>query len=153
MWVVLAGLAAWASLTVATTALAELPFAALLPLLVLAATFEIAYAVHTGVERIGRYIQVFFEDEQAGRGWESQAMAYGRLFRGRGSDPLFALYFSSAAILNFVPVVIAGPVAIEWGFVGVIHLLFVFRVLVARREAGLQRALDLERFQQLKSRP
>ena len=64
LWIVLAGLTAWAALTLATAALAELPIATLLPLLVLALTFEIVFALHTGVERVGRYIQVFFEDAE-----------------------------------------------------------------------------------------
>ena len=90
VWVFLAGLAIWAALTVATAALASLPVATLLPLLTLAATFEIVFALHTGVERIGRYIQVFFE-APGERSWEHTAMAYGRMFPGGGSDPLFTV--------------------------------------------------------------
>src|SRR5947208_9263461 len=54
VWVFLAGLALWAALTIATAALVSLPVAALLPLLTLAATFEMVFALHTAVERIGR---------------------------------------------------------------------------------------------------
>ena len=39
----------------------------LVPLLVSAATFEINFFVHTGVERIGRYIQVFYEERDGSR--------------------------------------------------------------------------------------
>ena len=37
------------------------PIATLLPLLVLASMFEAVFALHVGVERIGRYLQVFHE--------------------------------------------------------------------------------------------
>src|SRR5437763_16246315 len=103
--VFLAAIFAWAAATIATAALAALPVATLLPLLVLAAIFEAVFALHTGVERIGRYLQVYFEDAS---GWEHVTMAYGRTFRG-GPDPLFTLVFIGAAILNFVPVLIAEP--------------------------------------------
>ena len=63
VWIFVAGLAAWAASAIATTALAAPPLATLLPLLVLAAGFEALVTVHIGVERIGRYVQVFLEDE------------------------------------------------------------------------------------------
>lgn len=147
-WTVLAGLIAWGGLTIATAALATLPVATLLPLLILATAFEVVFSLHTGVERIGRYIQVFFEEEDS-RGWEHTAMAYGRTFGG-GGDPLFANFFRIAAILNFIPAVFANPMPIEWGVVGSIHALFIVRVVLARRHAVRQRTIDLERLQQLK---
>lgn len=149
VWAFVVGLVAWAALVIATAALAALPVATLLPLLVLAAVFEAVFALHTGVERIGRYLQVYFEDEDTS-GWEHVAMAYGRTFGG-GSDPLFTLIFVGATILNFVPVLIAEPVAIEVVVIGFAHALFVVRIAVARRTAGRQRAIDLERFQRLKT--
>jgi hypothetical protein len=39
---------------------------------------------------------------------------------------------------------------IEWGVVGSIHLLFLVRVVLARRHSARQRAVDLDRFRQLK---
>jgi hypothetical protein len=51
IWIFLAGLAAWSALVVATAALAALPVATLLPLLILAGTFEAVFSLHTGVER------------------------------------------------------------------------------------------------------
>ena len=68
------------ALVLATAALMPLPVATILPLLFLATAFEIVFALHTGVERIGRYIQVFFED---GSGWEHTAMTFGRRYRPR----------------------------------------------------------------------
>jgi len=151
VWVVLVALIAWATLVVATSALAPrpLPVTTLLPLAVLATAFEIVFALHTSVERIGRYIQVFFEDNDA-RGWEHAAMTYGKTFGG-GSDPLFANFFRIAAIINFTPAIYANPTPVEWGVVGALHLLFIIRMLVATRDAGRQRAIDLERFQTLKN--
>jgi hypothetical protein len=151
VWLFLAGIVAWAALAVATAALATLPVATLLPLLILAAAFEAVFSVHTGVERVGRYLQVFFESD-ADRGWEHHVMAYGRLFPGGGSDPVFTAYFFTAAVFNFVPVLLAGAVPIEYGVVGTIHLLFVLRLLAAKRQAARQRAIDLDRFQQIKNK-
>jgi hypothetical protein len=150
VWIVLAGLTAWGALTIATGTLAELPVSTLLPLLILSATFEIVFGLHTGVERVGRYIQVFFENETADRGWEHQAMAYGRQFPGGGPDPLFAAYFWAATLLNLVPAAVARPAPIEWAVVGTVHALVIGRVALARRQAGQQRSRDLERFQRLK---
>jgi len=147
IWIFVVGLVGWAGLVIATAALAALPVATLLPLLVLAVVFEAVVALHTGVERIGRYIQVFHEN---GRGWEQTAMAYGRTFR-TFNDPLFAVVFIVAAALNYVPVLIAEPVPVEVAVIGAAHLLFVARVVVARRAAARQRTLDLERFQRLKT--
>ncbi len=67
---------------------------ALLPLLVLAATFEINFFVHTGVERIGRYLQVFYEERAGTTGWETTAMTYGAKYPS-GLDPLFSALFAA----------------------------------------------------------
>ena len=153
VWVFVAGTSAWAGLTVATAALTQLPVATLVPLLVLAAVFEAVLALHTGVERIGRYIQVFFEGDSE-PGWEHRIMAYGTFRSGLGNrgsgDPLFTAYFLLAAFLNFMPAILAGPVPVEYGVVGGIHLLFGVRLVVARQAASKQRAVDLERFTEIK---
>ena len=72
-----AGFVAWGALAVGTAALASTPLASLLPLLVLAAVFEAVFALLVGVERIGRYLQVFHEAGDGPR-WEHTAMAFGR---------------------------------------------------------------------------
>jgi Flp pilus assembly protein TadB len=146
-WVALAALALWAALAVVTFALAPFPAASVLPLVVLAAGFEIVFTLHTGVERIGRFLQVFHEDAT---GWEHIAMAYGQRYGGSAGDPLFANFFRTAAVLNAIPAAYARPLPVEWVVVGVIHALFIVRVEVARRQAARQRATDLERFRQLK---
>ena len=159
IWVFLAGLAVWAALTIATAALAALPVATLLPLLVLAGAFEAVFSLHVGVERIGRYVQVFFEDDSPEgaepgetRKWEHVAMTFGRPLTGTNIDPLFATFFILATVLNFIPVLTAEPVRIEVIVFGAAHLLLIGRIVAAKWVASHQRAADLERFQQLKHR-
>jgi len=147
VWIFLAGIVAWAALTMATAALASLPVATFLPLLVLAVTFEAIFSLHVGVERIGRYLQVFHEDAT---GWEHTAMAFGRPLKGTGTDPLFVVHFVLATILNIVPALLAEPVRLELEVVGGAHLLFLLRVFMAWRSAGRQRAADLKRFEEMK---
>jgi hypothetical protein len=150
-WIFIAGLGLWAALTVAVAAVAAVPVATLLPLLFLAATFETIFALHTAVERIGRYLQVFHENHPDEAAWEHTAMAYGRSFRGGGIDALFSPIFWVATLFNAIPVALAGPAAIDWVVVGAVHLLFAWRVWMARRQSALQRAIDLDRFAQLKA--
>jgi hypothetical protein len=151
VWLQLATFVAWAALAIASAALTALPIATLVPLLVLAVGFETGFALHTGMERIGRYVHVFFEGEGPDRGWEHRIMAYGDAVRAPAGDPLLALYFWIATSFNFIPVLLAGPAPSEWSVVGVLHLLFLVRVGAARRQAGRQRAIDLEWFRQLKA--
>jgi hypothetical protein len=152
MWVFMAGLGVWGALTLGTAALASLPIFTLIPLLVLAGTFEAVYAIHTGVERVGRYLQVFYE-ELAERRWEHTAMTFGQSFPGGGPDPLFAAYFWMAAVLNIIPIrfVEPAPYPIEWAVIGLAHVLFAAHVFFSKRRAATQRAVDLERFEKLKA--
>jgi hypothetical protein len=147
VWIFVAGIIGWAALTMATAALASLPVATFLPLLVLAVTFEALFSLHVGVERIGRYLQVFHEDAT---GWEHTAMAFGRPLKGTGTDPLFVAHFLVATILNIVPALLAEPVPLELTVVGTGHVLFVVRLALAWRSAGRQRAADLKRFEEMK---
>ncbi len=131
----------------ATAALAQLPVATFLPLLVLAVTFEAVFSLHVGIERVGRYLQVFHEDAT---GWEHTAMAFGPPLKGTGTDPLFVAHFLIATALNIVPAILAQPVPLETAVVGGGHLLFVLRIVVAWRSARRQRAADLKRFEEMK---
>jgi hypothetical protein len=140
--VFVAGLSAWALVTLATTLVTLPPVIAVIPLVVLAGTFEAVFGLHVAVERIGRYLQVFFDDD-----WERRAMAAGAPLAGTGADPLFAMTFALAALCNFIPVLLAGPVTAELVVIGGAHVLFGVRLAAARRAAGRQRAADLERFQ------
>ena len=148
VWIFVIGLIGWAALTVVTAALASPPVAVLLPLLILAVTFEAVFALHVGVERIGRYLQVFYEADASG--WEHAAMSFGRPAGAIATDALFAIPFLTAALFNLAPILVANPVPVEWVFVGGAHALFVLRVIVARAAAARQRAIDLARFQELK---
>jgi hypothetical protein len=147
VWLLLAGMVGWGALTIATAALASLPVATFLPLLVLAVTFEAIFNLHVGVERIGRYLQVFHEGDS---GWEHTAMSFGRPLKGTGTDPLFVAHFLIATLLNIVPALLAQPVQLELTVVGIAHLLFVIRVVLARGSASRQRAADLRRFEDMK---
>lgn len=147
VWVFVAGLFGWSALALATAALATLPVATLLPLLVLAGVFEAVNSLHIGVERVGRYLQVFFEEET---GWEHTAMAFGRSFPHSGPDPLFSVVFVGGIVLNFIPVLLAEPTTIEIVVVGGVHLAVLAWIFATRRASGHQRAIDLARFQRLK---
>jgi predicted membrane metal-binding protein len=151
VWIVLVGMVGWAAAALATVALAVPPIVTLIPLLVLGTTFEITFALHTGVERIGRYIQVFFEDQAGGAAWEHRIMAFGRPdSRRMATDPLFVRSFLLGTLLNLLTAVVSGPVVIEWAVLGSAHALLAIRILMARREASGQRAADLARFRELK---
>ena len=148
---VLGGLVAWGALAIALL-IAELERGmALVPLLVLAGTFEINFLIHTGVERIGRYIQVFYEERAGTVGWETTAMNYGAKFPS-GFDPLFSIIFAAATSLNFLTSLSVDERS-GWTAVSVVaHLAFVYRIISARKRAASQRALDLERFRSLLSK-
>ena len=151
VWIFVIGFGVWGGLVIATASIASLPEATLLPLLTLAAVFEAIFALHTGVERVGRYIQVFYEGETPdSSNWEYTAMAFGRAFSGSASDPLFGRFFWIATVLNFIPAILAGAVPVEWTVIGLAHLVFIVRVVVAERHAHRQRAVDLDHFQKLK---
>jgi hypothetical protein len=143
------GFVAWGAITLATATLASTPLATLLPLLVLAALFEAIYALHVGVERIGRYIQVFHEQGND-RGWEHVAMAFGRPKNAATVNALFSMPFVLAIVFNAAPALLLHPTIEEMVFVGGAHALFALRLFFARAAAARQRAIDLERFAQLK---
>jgi 4-hydroxybenzoate polyprenyltransferase len=149
--VVIVGLIAMSALAVALSAAQLSGAVALLPLLVLAATFEINFFVHTGVERIGRYLQVFHEERAGTPGWETAAMNYGAKYASR-LDPLFSRLFAAAATLNFLAT-LAGAHEPGWMAVSLAgHLAFAYRIVTARALASSQRALDLDRFRGMLSK-
>lgn len=149
MCAILIGLAAWGALAL-TVQINDLTGAAtVVPFVILAGTFELSLFIHTGVERIGRYIQVFFEEAKNVIAWETVAMNYGRTFPG-GLDPLFITLFASAAAVNFVSSFAFTTRRPGWILISLIaHAVFAWRLLWARRVSAAQRALDLERFRKL----
>jgi hypothetical protein len=143
----------WAGLSIVLVLFSELPVAALFTLAVLAAGFEALHALHAGVERIGRYLQVAYEEIQPDNsvtgsqpGWETTAMKVGPALPGGGVDPLFTILFCSAAVVNLIPALLPVPTTIEISLIGTLHLAFVVRVLRARAAAAKQRAVELEQF-------
>lgn len=151
IYVFVLSIAVWAGLTVAIALVGAAPVFTIVPLLVLWAGFEAVFQIHVGVERIGRYLQAYLEEAHAsGVRWETTAMAFGRGFRAAGSDPLFVAVFAAAAFLNTLPALGEARVVLETATIAGAHVLFVARVLVARRAAAMQRDRDLERFRTLK---
>ena len=148
MCAVLGGLVAWGALVVALL-IAQLEVGVtLVPLLVLAATFEVNFFIHTGVERIGRYIQVFYEEREGAAGWETIAMRYGTKFPS-GLDPLFSVVFGVAAAVNCSIAIAAAPRPWWIGLSLAAHLAFAYRIVSARAAARSQRGVDLDRFRAL----
>jgi hypothetical protein len=143
-WVFVAGLAAWAALAAAST-LVPVPLVAVIPLVLLAGVFEAVFALHVAVERIGRYLDVFFEDR-----WEQTALAFGVPLGGTGADPLFVVVFALATLCNFVPVLLAEPVTVELVAIGGGHMIFLLRLAIARRSTARQRPADRARFEQMR---
>ena len=143
----------WAVLVVLLMRFAELPVAAIASLAVLTAGFEAIHALHAGAERIGRYIQVFYEGRDEGPRWETVALAVGPSLPGGGIDPLFSAVFLSAAVLNLIPAMLPRPTPLELGVIGALHLAFIVRVVRARIAAARQRAVELESFRALRTRP
>jgi len=150
---------AWATFAFAVSVWASVSALTLLPLLVLVTGFEVVFAAHVGVERIGRYVQVRYEgDGTEPPAWEHAAMTVGpAAASGSGIDPLFAPLFVLATLLNLIPVgllsategfSLPGGIPVEVAVYGMLHLLFVWRVFLARRYAARQRSRDLELFKQ-----
>lgn len=145
---------AWAALALGWS---SVPAFGLFPLLVLAGGFEVVFAAHVGVERIGRYLQVHYEPADGLPRWEHAAMEIGsRAGAGSRIDPLFAGVFIVATLLNLIPLALVtgdegpllpGGVPLELAVFGSLHLLFIARVLQARRFAAGQRERDLQLFQ------
>jgi hypothetical protein len=100
---------AWASLALLVLTFADAPIASLYSLAVLAGGFEAIHALHVGVERIGRYLQVYYENAEAGPRWESTVMAVGPALPGGGIDPLFTVVFTCAAFVNVIPALALQP--------------------------------------------
>ena len=133
----------WAGTAVATAAVITVAVSTLVPLLVLVAGFEAVFALHVNVERIGRYLQVFHEDEGE---WERVAMRFNQQFPGAGPDPLFSRLFVLATSVNFLPAALGWENVPELVVLAILHFLFINRIRLARTFAALQRTKDLERF-------
>lgn len=152
---VLIGIGIWAALLTAVLVLLPYPVAAAIPLLVLAVTFEVIRPLHFGAERIGRYLQVFYEEQgEPGRAssdtpsWERVAMSFGAV-PGVGGHPLFVPVFFLATGVNYLAVLLPRPLAIEMSVMAVPHLAFIAWLVAADRAMRGQRAIELARLREL----
>ena len=141
----------WATLSMALLLLGDLPAATLLSLAVLAGGFEAIHALHVGTERIGRYLQVYYEIDPDGPRWETTALAVGPALPGGGIDPLFSVAFVLASVVGLIVALVPEPTPLELGVIGAAHAAFVVRVIRARGAASRQRAVELESFTALRS--
>jgi hypothetical protein len=130
---------------------AGIPIAAVFSLAILAAGFEAIHALHVGVERIGRYLQAYYETSSDGPQWETTAMKVGPALPGGGIDPLFSVLFIGAAFLNLIPAFLPEPTPLELGVVATLHAAFVLRVVRARGAAARQRAVELDNYRAIRA--
>jgi len=155
----LAGFGCWALLLMGVLVWLPYPVAVIVPLLVLVATFEVIRPLHFGAERIGRYLQVFYEEQgEPGRplaetpSWERTAMKLSAI-PGTGGHPLFVPVFFLATLTNALPVLLAErpATAIELAALGVPHLSLMVWLLNADRAMRTQRTSELVQFRQLQA--
>ena len=136
----------------------SVPLFLLLPLVVLVAGFEVGFALHVAVERIGRFIQVRYESEVgASISWERTAMTL--RVPGGGVDPLFLNVFLAAAILNLLTGVWIAPIThgssdasfqlVELAVFVAAHAAALVRWVSAARYARSQRARELRAFEEI----
>jgi hypothetical protein len=142
----------WAVLTLVLLLYAAPPVGTLISLAVLVGGFEAVHALHVGAERIGRYLQVYYETLADGPRWETAVMTVGPALPGGGIDPLFAVVFLGATIINMVPALVSLPTRVELGVIALLHASFMFRIVRARLAASKQRAVELESFKAMQSR-
>lgn len=131
------------------TAAGALP--ALVSLSVLVGGFESIHALNVGVERIGRYLQVYYEGKADGPTWETTAMAVGPGLPGGGIDPLFTVVFAALTGLNLALAFPHLGSMTDYAVVLPVHAIFWIRMIRARGAAARQRAVDLETFRAVKS--
>lgn len=149
------GIGIWAGILTAVIVAIPYPVAAAIPLLVIAATFEAIRPLHFGTERVGRYLQVFYEEDgQPDRSlretpsWERVAMRFGTV-PGVGGHPLFVPIFFMATTINYVAVLLPAPTTVEMGVMAVPHLALLAWLGAAHRAMKSQRAIELARLREL----
>ena len=149
-----AGVAWWAVVLSGVLVWLPFPVAAAVPLLILVATFEAVRTLHLGVERIGRYLQVFHEPDPPGPGdarWEHVAMALAPRVPGVGSHPLGVPLFLMATLLNGLAVMLPGPQPVEWIAMLLLHLAFVAWMAVCDQRMRRQREEELAALTRIKT--
>jgi len=141
----------WAALACQLLFVSDVPFASLFSLAVLVAGFEAIHALHVSVERIGRYVQVYYESREDGPLWETTAMKVGPALPGGGIDPLFTVVFVCVTIINLIPSILSSPTRLQLALIGLLHAAFLVRLVRARGAAARQRAVELESYRAIKS--
>src|SRR6185436_12973623 len=147
---VLCGMGLWAAALIAVLVWLPYPVAAAIPLLILVVTFEVIRPLHFGAERIGRYLQVFYEEAGVPNrsvsdtpSWERVAMRFGSV-PGVGGHPLFVpLFFMAVVVDVFLFGTLTGPVTLESGFIFGGHGAFVSWMFITDRAMRKQRAIEL----------
>lgn len=149
----------WAATMLFVLYVSVIPTFSLVPLFVLVAGFEVGFALHVGVERVGRYLQVRYESAaEAGPMWEGTAMSL--TVPAGGLDPLFGRLYLIAAVLNLVSAfwLVAGTpetspaVWAEFALIAVLHIGAAIRWQSAAAYAKGQRARELAVFESLLKR-
>ena len=153
----LGGFGLWAAALIAVLTLLPFPVASAIPLLVLTVTFEVIRPLHFGAERIGRYIQVFYEEDgDPGRAmtdapsWERVAMGFGAV-PGVGGHPLFVPLFLIATAMNYLAVLLPEPLPLEMSVMAIPHLAFIAWLIAADRAMRTQRAIELDRLRKMRA--
>ena len=141
----------WALVALLLLLFGEWPVAVLFPLAVLVAGFEAVHALHVGAERIGRYLQVYYEDSHDAPRWETTAMAVGPALPGGGIDPLFSVVFVSATLANLIPAFAPPPTGPELAILLPLHVAVIVRIVRARGAAARQRAVELESYRAIRT--
>lgn len=141
----------WALVAVLLLLFGDLPAAVIFPLAILVGGYEAIHALHVGAERIGRYLQVYYEDAADAPRWETTAMAVGPALPGGGIDPLFSVVFVSATLANLIPAFTPEPTRPELAILLPLHVAFVVRIVRARGAAARQRAVELESYRAIKT--
>jgi hypothetical protein len=142
----------WAVLTTALLIAGGPPVSTVVTLAALVGGFEAVHALHVGAERIGRYLQVYYETLAEGPRWETAVTTVGPALPGGGIDPLFSVVFVGATLINLFPALVPAPTPLEMGVVSFLHILFIIRIVRARLAASRQRAVELESFKAMQSR-
>ena len=142
----------WALVAGTLSVLGNHPAMSLFSLAVLAGGFEAIHAMHVGVERIGRYIQVFYEGSADVPRWETTAMSIGPALPGGGVDPLFTVIFALVTLLNLMAAMVPSPTRLELAVIALMHGAFLLRLGRARWAASRQRTVDLESYRAVRMR-
>jgi hypothetical protein len=149
--VALVGFLGWAALWTAGFALISDVRAPAVSLAVLWATFEIIRPLHIGAERLGRYLQVFYETPGQVPAWEHTAMALGAAVPGAAGHPLYIPLFVGATLLNATALWFDGPLAFDGALMLGPHLALLWWLWRADRAMRRQRTDDLVRLQALRA--